>query len=413
MNNWKNNLIIIMALAIFAVSAAGSEIAVEPINVGVPDQIDMTNFTKIEISPQYGNFRLQPGESKEMTVTVRNKENKTVSVKPFTVLAPYGSYTAYPEWVTIAPETAKIPAGGSQKFTVKVTVPADASIGGSGLQIAFTNETMPAPYPMPYPNYIHVFQLSLDIWTMPKIQIMNQYINDMLEAGKEYDYEVKLKNTGKEAIKIDPKMSSDNAFYGGPYGPMTAAFTDDAITITSPSSVPAGATETVKIHVKVPIDSKGQYNGGINLNIDDPSIRDYEGRVQLYFNVWTQPTEPFVKNFNMKEAAPLTIEISSSFGYGYPYGMPNANNKKEPSFETTIEGPSGKVDSIVTKTMIKGGVNLGGQLPPWELDSKGIYQENGVQLVETYKVSGTKGAWKLKVLPKNTESFEYSITIGE
>ncbi len=29
------------------------------------------NFTKMEISPRYGNFRLQPGENKEMTVTIK------------------------------------------------------------------------------------------------------------------------------------------------------------------------------------------------------------------------------------------------------------------------------------------------------------------------------------------------------
>ena len=56
---------------------------------------------------------------------------------------------------------------------------------------------------------------------------------------------------------------------------------------------------------------------------------------------------------------------------------------------------------------------MGGQIPPWELDSKGIYQENGAQLLETYETTGLIGEWTLKVLPKNTESFEYSIKIGE
>jgi len=88
-------------------------------------------------------------------------------------------------------------------------------------------------------------------------------------------------------------------------------------------------------------------------------------------------------------------------------------NKKEPSFETTLVGPTGNVDLKVTKTVIKGIVNMGAQIPPWELDSKGIYQENGVQLIETFKVSGSPGEWKLKVLPNNTESFEYFISIGE
>jgi hypothetical protein len=414
MNKFTCILVSMLILAAYTGIAASEQVVIEPemITEGMPVAGEPApNFTKLEISPQYSNFMLQPGESKEMTVTLRNKEKKAVSVKPTTVLAPYGGYNVYPEWITVTPESAEIPAGGSQKFTVKVAVPGDASIGNSGVQIAFTDETMPMAYPAPIPNYIHAMQLSLDIWSPPKVQILQPYINDMLEAGKEYDFEVKLKNTGKEAVNIDPRMSSDNRFYSGPFGQMTAAFTDDAITITAPSNVPAGATEIVKVHVKVPADAKGSYNGGIKMNIDDPSIREWEGTVQMNFNVWTQPTEPFVKSFTIKEAAPLTIEISS--GYGYLYGMATGTNKKEPSFETTIEGPSGKADFKVTKTVIKSGVNMGGQIPPWELDSKGIYQENAVQLIETYKTSGTPGEWKLKVLPKNTESFEYSITIGE
>jgi len=416
MNKFTEILAFMLILAMSAGIASSEQVIVQPImnTDGMPLPEQAINFTKLEISPPYINFMLQPGESKEMTVTLKNKEKTALSVKPNTVIAPYGGYNVDPAWFKVTPESVEIPAGGSQKFTIKVTVPADASIGNSGLQIAFTNETMPTPYPSPFPNYIHALQVSLDVWTTPKIQIMTPYINDMLEAGKEYDYEIKLKNVGKEPINIDPKMSSDNnRYYGGPYGQMTAAFTDDAITITSPPNVPAGATEIIKLHVKVPPEAKGAYNGGINLNIDDSSIQVWEGTVQMNFNVWTQPAEAFEKVFNLKEAAPITIEISSGTNYNYPYSQATGANRKEPSFETTLVGPSGKADVTATKTVIKGAVNMGGQIPPWELDSKGIYQENGVQLIETFKVSGSPGEWKLKVLPKNTESFEYSILIGE
>lgn len=414
MNKYTGILTFMLILAMSAGIATSEQVITkEMMSVdGMPAPEQAINFTKLEISPPYINMRLQPGENKEMTVTLKNKEKKAVSVKPNTVLAPYGGYNVDPDWIKVTPESAEIPAGGSQKFTIKVIVPSDASIGYSSVQIAFTNETMPTPYPSPFPNYIHVLQVSLDIWTIPKIQIMMPYINDMLEAGKEYNYEIKLKNTGKETINIDPKMSSDNNMYYGPYGQMSAAFTDDAITISAPSNVPAGTTEIVKVHVKVPMDAKGSYNGAISMNIDDPSIQEWEGRVQMSFNVWTQPAEAFERIFNLKEAAPITIEISSGNNYN-PYGQGMGVNKKEPSFETTLFGPAGKADMKATKTVIKGLVNMGGQIPPWELDSKGIYQENGVQLIETFKVSGSPGEWKLKVLPNNTESFEYSISIGE
>ena len=406
----------IIVLGIFAgLPVQAQEVAVKEVVVQDPAMpvADLTgNFTKLEISPQYGNLRLQPGENKEITVTVRNKEKKAVSVKPNVVMLPYGGYLVDKEWISVTPAGGDIPAGGSQKFTVKASVPEDASIGGSSLQIAFTDEEMPTPYPQPIPNYIHAFQLSLDIWTQPRIQIMMPYINDQLEAGKGYDYEIKLKNTGDEAIRINPKLGSD-MYYGGPYGTMEPALNEDSISITAPQSIPAGVTDSVKIHVTVPVDARGYYNGYIDLGIDDPSVRDYEGRVQLSFNIWKQPAEAFVKSFSLKESAPVTIEVSSNnYYYGYPYGNSQGTNAKEPSFETSLVGPGGKAQLNIIKTVIKGSVNMGGDRPPWEIDSASIYQEMGVQHVETYKTDGSPGEWKLSVLPKNTQGFEYSITIG-
>ncbi len=50
------------------------------------------------------------------------------------------------EWVTVTPGSAEIEAGGSQKFTVKASVPNDASIGHYGAQIAFTDEVIPSQF---------------------------------------------------------------------------------------------------------------------------------------------------------------------------------------------------------------------------------------------------------------------------
>ncbi len=419
MNKYANIVAAILVLGIIAgigstIPASAQDVVVQ--EVGVPAPVmpvtgQVGNFTKIDISPQFGNFRLQPGESKEMTVTVRNKEKNTVNVKPETVILPYGGYVVDSGWITVTPGSADIPAGGSQKFTIKAEIPKDASIGSSSLQIAFTNETIPTPYSQPFPSYIHTLQLSVDVWTPPKIQIMTPYINDQLEAGKEYDYEIKLKNTGDQAIGISPKLGSDNMNYG-PYGMTEPALTEDMIAITSPSSIPAGATDAVKIHIKVPADAKGYYSGYIDLGIDDPSVRDFEGRVQLSFNIWAQPAEAFVRSFNLTEAAPITIEVSSNnYYYGYPYAG-QKTNVKEPSFETSLEGPDGKAALNVTKTVIKGNVNMGGNSPPWEIDSASIYQEMGVQYTVTYKTDGSPGEWKLSVLPRNAQGFDYSITIG-
>ncbi|NJD75921.1 MAG: hypothetical protein FIB08_02320 [Candidatus Methanoperedens sp.] len=418
MKKYASILTAMLVLSIFSGMAAGGlpVIAAEETAMSAqsPAGDQPENFTKLEISPRYGNVRLQAGENKELTVTIKNKEKKAISVKPDVVIPPYGEYMMEKEWITITPDSVEIPEGASQKFTIKTSIPKDASRGYYNAQIAFTDDVMPNPYPMPFPNYINTFQLSVDVWAPFKIQIMTQYISDQLEAGGEYDYEIKLKNTADQAIGINPKLGSEPS-YGGPFGMTTPSLTEDAITITSPKSIPAGATEIVKIHVKVPEDAKGYFNGYIDLGIDDMSVRDWEGRVSINFNIWKQPTEPFIKSFTLNKEAPITIEVSSAQNYGYPYGKSGGSKAHEPLFETTLIGPDGKqVDLTVTKTVTKGNVNMGGERPPWEIDSESIYQENGIQRIETYKAKGSAtGEWKLKVLPRNTQGFDYSIIIGE
>ena len=382
------------------------------------ESFDMQNFTKLEISPRYGNVQLQPSENREMTVTIKNKEKKPITVSPIVVVPPFGEYLMDKEWIKVSPASIEIPAGGSQKFAIKVVIPADASIGYYNANIAFTDEKMPTPYPEPFPNYVHSYSLSINLWAPPKIQISNPYINDQLEAGKEYDYKIKLKNTGDKAVAIDPKMSQQNQMYGGPFGMMASAFTDDAVTITSPKEIPAGGSIEVNVHIKVPADAKGNYQGGIDLGIDDPSIREeWADMVTLGFGVWKQPTEPYVKTFNAKEAAPVTIEVSSNMGvaYGYFGSSTNTKNKKDPSFAVTLTGSGNNAIPLTkVKTIIKGGVSLGGMngLPPWESESEGIYQEMGTQYIETYKVNVPAGDLKIGITPQNTQQFEYTISMG-
>ncbi len=418
------SVLVLLVLSTFGGVASSEEIGlVESSQVvqALPkmESFDTQNFTKLEISPRYGNTQLQPGENREMTVTIKNKETKSITVSPIVVVPPYGEYLMDKEWITVSPASIDIPAGASQKFAIKVVIPADASIGYYNANIVFTDEKIKTPYPEPFPNYVHSYSLSINLWAPPKIQISNPYINDQLEAGKEYDYKIKLKNTGDKAVAIDPKMSQQNQMYGGPFGMMTSAFTDDAVTITSPKEIPAGASIEVNVHIKVPAGAKGNYQGGIDLGIDDPSIRDeWADMVNLGFGVWTQPVEPYVKTFNAKEAASMTIEVSSNmFGavYGYFGSITNTKNKKDPSFAVTLTGKDNTAIPLTkVKTIIKGGVSLGGMngLPPWESESEGIYQEMGTQYIETYKVDVPAGDLKLGIIPQNTQQFEYTISMG-
>lgn len=377
-------------------------------------------FTRLQVKPGYSDMQLKPGSGDKITVTVTNKDNKTVTVTPFVARQSYGEYLFEENWITITPASADIAPDSKKEFTIEVNIPADADTGHYGTQVAFTNDMIPTLYPTPYPQYINNMQLSVNVWTPPKVQILTPYISSRVETGQEYDFEIKLKNIATRDIPIDPNMADDNMYdikyRSGPFSMMSQAFEDDAITITAPSVVKAGETAIVNVHLKVPDDAKGSYSGAIVLNIDDSSIQELEGQVQMNFIVWTQPATPYEKSFSSRIDAPITIELNSqqySFELWIGAGT-NTGNDELPSFVTTLINPSGEeVELTLIKTTYSGSVNLGmSDFPPWEMDGEGIYQEVQTGYSEIFTAPGAVGDWILKVLPSNVETFSYSITVG-
>jgi hypothetical protein len=75
----------------------------------------------------------------------------------------------------------------------------------------------------------------------------------------------------------------------------------------------------------------------------------------------------------------------------------------------------GKLTPEPSKTVRKGEVSLGmDYLPPWEGSSEGMYHVTSTGYSETYEITNaTGGVWTLEILPRNAESFEYTIEIGE
>ena len=401
-----------------AVAAVPMPIPAEPLMMvtmeGSSDLTD-TDFQKLQISPRHSNMELMPGESDEITVTVTNKDNVTISLDPKVVDQPYSEYVFDEDWITITPASAELGPDDEVEFTISVSIPDDAERGHYGLQVAFTEDVMPTPYPSPYPMYLNALDLFISVWSPPVIQIQPSYIYDRVESGKEYDYTVNLKNIGEDAIEINPKLGGER-FYGYAMG-MAQAFEDDAITIDAPPVVPAGGTATVTLHLSVPEGAKGRYEGGLDLDINDPSIDEWNGMIHLSFEVWTQPTEPFVKTFAVEIAEPITIEITSQQYRHYTCGGESGGSKDEdPSFDVTLKKTSGD-DVTLTRTMAAyaGSVNLGGSdcIPPWEIDSSGMYDESRTSYVERYTADGTVGELELGILPRYAEGFEYTITIGD
>ncbi|MBN1134493.1 MAG: hypothetical protein JXA38_06225 [Methanosarcinaceae archaeon] len=376
------------------------------------DNMDV-DFSRIKINPPYSNMQIKPGNSDEVTVTVTNKNNETITVAPFVSISPYSENFFEESWVTITPVSVDIAPDAKQEFVIKVNIPQDVDIGYYYTSIAFTEDVMPTPYPNLYPNYVNSMSFSVDVWTPPNIQIMTPYISGRVESGETYDYEIKLKNIADKDISIDPKIDDNNRMYDyyGSYSTVYSALEDDAITITAPSVVKAGETAIVKVHLEVPDNAKGRYNGVIDLNIDDPSIREYEGQVQMNFIVWTQPLTPYEKSFTSNIDALITIRLNSQQNSYDRWMGTNTQKDEELSFEKTLIDPSGnEVEMTLIKTTYGGTVNIGMyDSPPWEMDSEGIYQEVQTSYSEIYTAPGLVGDWTLKVLPLNAETFSYSI----
>ncbi len=395
---------------------AGQASSPQPAPEEVSEQSEeeqQADYKILQISPKHEWFELKPGGEKEFTVKVKNKDEETVSTSPRIEVQPFGEYFLEEEWITVEPGSAEIKAGEEQEYTVTVKIPEDAEIGHYSAQVVFTNDTMPTPYPAPFPMYVNSLMLSIQVWEPPKIVVQPQHIHDRVEAGQRQEYEIQFENKGDKAIAINPEIGGEERGHG----PFENTIPEGWLTIDAPAKVEANSKATVKVTVNVPIDAKGRYEGGINLNIDDPSIERWDQEVHIGLEVWKQPTMPYREDFMVKQGEKITVEITAGQHAYDRYGG-GAEEKEEPSFDValmlaTLEG--GKLTPEPSKTVKTGEVSLGmDYLPPWEASSEGMYHVMSTEYSETYEITNaTGGVWTLEILPRNAERFEYTIEIGE
>jgi hypothetical protein len=195
----------------------------------------------------------------------------------------------------------------------------------------------------------------------------------------------------------------------------------------SPENIKAGQTAVVKMTLAVPADAKGSYSGSLDLNIDDPGIQEYAGRVPLNFRILPVLKEPYETTFEARTDDPITLEVKA-YQYGYGLYTTGGNRDLTPSFNVILKDPSGKeVTSALVNTKYIGSINIVDDTYPrpypilyessevagnMETYDQGTYQGGTTTFVETYTVPGTAGKWTLSILPKNTENFEYTVTVG-
>ena len=153
------------------------------------------------------------------------------------------------------------------------------------------------------PKYINKMHLSVDVWVPPSVKITPRYISDYVEAGKTYEYTIKIKNTAGKTFKLNPEFVEPEYISG-----FENYLSKDNVRIEAPSTIPPNSEVEVKVKVNVPVTAKGFLRGAIKLNIDDPGLDEWMQRVEINLNVFTKPTEPFVKTVRIENASKLTVK---------------------------------------------------------------------------------------------------------
>lgn len=389
------------------------------------------NYTVHDIEPAYYSVYLMPGEYETFNVSFRNEGNETLNIAPKVIAASEDYYDVVNEsWITILPENVTVSPGAEQKFAIEVSVPEDAESGEYVAQIVFTNDTYPEEYDNPvyiqesaegyndslsadgYKDFLYVNAMCLrvSVSVLPKLELQTSYVSDTIEPGKEYVYSIKIKNVAGKDVTIDPKVMRYEIY---DYSFDEPAFSDDIIEISAPSTIKADEITNMTIRVPVPENASGSYNAYIEMNADGKENDGSIPQVSLSFTVDKHPTVPYVKTFNTTTADPITIEVTAETSDQNP-SVRVSPEKEEPHFEMNLTCNSSPVNLTLVKVAESGTVYSQGDIfPIWAIENSPSYQSDSRKYIETYRVPGAIGTWELTILPKNTNSFDYLITVGE
>lgn len=392
----------------------------DPVN---PEPVaDSENYTVHAIDPTYNYICVMPGDSKTVDVSFRNEGSETINVAPKVMDVPYSYYVIDESWITISPANVSVEPGMEQEFKVEVNVPEDAESGEYQAQIVFTDDVYSYEYEDPEyiqdtePQYVNVMYLDISVPVSSKLELQTSYVSDIMEPGKEYVYEVKIKNVAGKDVTIDPEMTKYED-YCGCYDycgtPNSEyAFSDDIIEISAPSVIKTGEIANMTIRVPVPENASGYYYGLIEMNADGNENDGSVPQISLDFNVIKQPSVPFVKTFTTTTAEPITITVSTDFCDSDSVRI--SPKVEEPSLEMNLKYNSNPVKMKLVETTQSGYVYPQWYgYPAWSMEDDSDYESGCTGYTETYKISGAIGTWELSILPENASSFSYTITVGD
>ena len=284
------------------------------------DNTTTENTTVNPINPSDYSAYLSAGGSIQSTVTFTNGGNEALILTPKVVTTPDSQNSINENWITISPTNATVAPGSVQNFNIEINVPRDVESGYYQGTIAFTNDLVPNST-----QYVNSMQLGISVQAQSKIELQSSYISDNVEAGKEYEYQIKIKNVAENDITIGPTLNNYNQEY-------EQVFDNDAIEISAPLTIKSGEVTNMTIRVHVPENATGSYNGYIDINVDGKINDGSTPQIGLSFNVWQQPVIPYEKTFSTNTNAPITIEVSTD-NYDSAMGLRTSPKNNGPSFD--------------------------------------------------------------------------------
>nr|WP_321496769.1 hypothetical protein [uncultured Methanolobus sp.] len=414
------------------VSASYAETTIEETEaVSISDM----GYGSLQVKPSYAYLQLQPGETGLATVSITNRGDEDINIDPVMLLQPYSENYLEEDWVTVTPSDVVLQPGDKKEFTVEVIIPEDADLGYYSANIVFDRSSITsiddsmedssdaefaiADSKISSVYYGNSLDLSVEVWIPPTVHVSTNYISDRVQAGEEYDYVIKLVNTGDKDISISPELMSGassveilSSYYDPSRTYFDEVFGEDSIVIDSPEKVNAGETAVVNVHLKVPEGITGSYSTTIGLDIDDPALDEWANQVNLYLDVWEQPSDPLVREFSVNSESTVMIELSAD-RYSYS-GYSEASGRSVPSFDVALTSDGEEVKLKLIKTVSSGSVNFGNDNVVIYSDMlytpSSEYQEYSTTYTEIYEAVGVSGECELSILSHNTDNFEYSIT---
>jgi len=369
-----------------------------------------SNYTRLYIEEGYRHGEVKPGESTTFNVTVGNGEDRAVDLDPHVVLPKVEGRPIEEEWVTIEDEDTTLDADEERTFTITVDVPSDVELGEYRAHVAFTNETV-TYRPGEPERPVHSAQINVDVFEEPTVRVRSdRYYRTQIQAGNSYSYEIVVENTGDEAVPLNPTVETQESrrhHHGGDEQTAQRSWFD----VEAPSEVAPGEEATVTVTVTPPDSaSVGDYRAEVNLGLKDPARperRDHWQRVDLNFQVWQQPENPYETSFQVSDSTEnVTLTLSAG-----QYGQSATDDPV--SFDVEFVRPDGKVVDYERVEVSDGGhVSLGDDRRRGE--TQGPYTSGGENKEFVYRVTdpGT-GEWSVRIMPHHTTDFRYEVVRDE